>query len=63
MATSGQSNIYQHFCFYSFKFVDLFEKLVPLAVHNALDAFESRKVEIISREVGKLREHTQLMNR
>ncbi|XP_022084899.1 programmed cell death 6-interacting protein-like isoform X2 [Acanthaster planci] len=44
------------------KFTDLFEKLVPLAVHNALDAYEARKVEIVSREVGKLREQTQLLN-
>ncbi|XP_071789061.1 programmed cell death 6-interacting protein-like isoform X4 [Asterias amurensis] len=44
------------------KFSDLFEKLVPLAVHNALDAFESRKNDIISGEISKLRESTQLMD-
>ena len=44
-------------------FVDLFEKLVPLSVHNATVAYDNRKAEIINREVGKLREATQLMNR
>lgn len=43
--------------------VDLFSKLVPMAVHNALQAYESRKGEIINFEVGRLREGTQLMNR
>ncbi|XP_073236659.1 programmed cell death 6-interacting protein-like [Porites lutea] len=42
--------------------VDLFSKLVPMAVHNALQAYESRKGEIINFEVGRLREGTQLMN-
>lgn len=46
----------------SSKFTDLFTKLVPMAVHNALQAYESRKGEIISFEVGRLREGTQLMN-
>jgi len=47
----------------SSNFVDLFSKLVPMAVHNALQAYESRKGEIINFEVGRLREGTQLMNR
>jgi len=47
----------------SSSFVDLFSKLVPMAVHNALQAYESRKAEIINFEVGRLREGTQLMNR
>lgn len=47
----------------SSSFVDLFSKLVPMAVHNALQAYESRKGEIINFEVGRLREGTQLMNR
>ncbi|KAJ7384190.1 Rhophilin, Rho GTPase binding protein [Desmophyllum pertusum] len=46
----------------STRFVDLFTKLVPMAVHNALQAYESRKGEIINFEVGRLREGTQLMN-
>ena len=47
----------------SSSFADLFTKLVPMAVHNALQAYESRKGEIINFEVGRLREGTQLMNR
>ncbi|KAJ8035530.1 Programmed cell death 6-interacting protein [Holothuria leucospilota] len=43
-------------------FSDLFEKLVPLAVHNAMVTYENRKVGIVNREVSKLRESTQLMN-
>ncbi|RMX52510.1 hypothetical protein pdam_00015525 [Pocillopora damicornis] len=46
----------------SSKFTDLFSKLVPMAVHNALQAYESRKGEIVNFEVGRLREGTQLMN-
>lgn len=46
----------------SSSFADLFSKLVPMAVHNALQAYESRKGEIINFEVGRLREGTQLMN-
>lgn len=46
----------------SSSFVDLFSKLVPIAVHNALQAYESRKGEIINFEIGRLREGTQLMN-
>ncbi|XP_071493136.1 programmed cell death 6-interacting protein-like [Diadema antillarum] len=42
--------------------VDLFERLVPLSVHNAAVAYDNRKAEIVNREVGKLREATQLMN-
>ncbi|XP_064594708.1 programmed cell death 6-interacting protein-like isoform X2 [Liolophura sinensis] len=44
------------------RFTDLFEKLVPLEVHNALMAFENRKAEIINLEVSRLRDATQLMN-
>ncbi|XP_033105729.1 programmed cell death 6-interacting protein-like isoform X3 [Anneissia japonica] len=44
------------------KSVDLFEKLVPLAVHEAMNAFESRKSEIINREISKLRENNQLLD-
>lgn len=44
-------------------FMDMFPKLVPMAVHNALVAYESRKAEIINMEVGRLREGTQLINR
>ena len=47
----------------SSNFTDLFAKLVPMAVHQALQAYDSRKAEIINFEVGRLREGTQLMNR
>ncbi|XP_041459788.1 programmed cell death 6-interacting protein-like isoform X1 [Lytechinus variegatus] len=41
---------------------DLFTSLVPLSVHNATIAYENRKAEVVNREIGKLREATQLMN-
>ncbi len=42
--------------------VDLFESLVPVAVHQALAAFDVRKAEIVNGEVNRMREQTQLMN-
>ena len=42
---------------------DVFEKVVPLAVHQALTSFEGRKGEVVNMQVGRLREATQLMNR
>ena len=45
-----------------FSGVDLFEKLVPLNVHQALTAFENRKTELVNMEIGKMRESTQLLN-
>ncbi|XP_041371730.1 programmed cell death 6-interacting protein-like isoform X2 [Gigantopelta aegis] len=47
---------------FSSNFTDLFEKLVPLAVHDALTSFENRKSQIVNMEIGRLREATQLMN-
>ncbi|XP_078334645.1 programmed cell death 6-interacting protein-like isoform X3 [Crassostrea virginica] len=44
------------------KFTDLFDKLVPLPVYEALTAFENRKSQIANAEIGRLREQTQLMN-
>ena len=44
------------------KIVDLFEKVVPLAVHGAMMSFENRKVEMVNMEIGRLREATQLIN-
>lgn len=41
---------------------DMFEKLVPLAVHEALQAFEAHKAEVVNREIGRMREATTLMN-
>lgn len=46
----------------STRFKDLFESLVPVSVQNALSTFESRKNELISIDVGRMREYTQLMN-
>ncbi|XP_012936236.1 programmed cell death 6-interacting protein [Aplysia californica] len=46
----------------STKFVDLFEKIVPLPVHEALTTFENRKSQLVNMEVGRLREATQLIN-
>ncbi|XP_059160822.1 programmed cell death 6-interacting protein-like isoform X2 [Physella acuta] len=46
----------------SAKFTDLFEKIVPLPVHEALTAFENRKSQIVSMEAGRLRNATELMN-
>ena len=40
-------------------FKDIFEKLVPTAVHQALQAFESRQAEITNIEVGRSRAATQ----
>ncbi|ELT89341.1 hypothetical protein CAPTEDRAFT_127570 [Capitella teleta] len=46
----------------SSNFKDLFEKLVPLAVHQALAAFENSRAEMANVEIARLRESTQLMN-
>ena len=42
---------------------DLFEKVVPLAIQQALTMFENRRAEVVNREISRLREATQLMNR
>ena len=41
---------------------ELFESLVPVAVHQALAAYELRKSEIVNKEVDKLKEATNLAN-
>ncbi|XP_049798045.1 programmed cell death 6-interacting protein isoform X2 [Schistocerca nitens] len=43
-------------------FKDLFAELVPIAVHQALAAYDVRKAEIVNSEVTKLRESTQFLN-
>lgn len=42
--------------------VDLFVKLVPLAVHGAMSAYETRKGQLVGTEVGRSREATQTLN-
>ncbi|XP_054279937.1 programmed cell death 6-interacting protein isoform X2 [Macrosteles quadrilineatus] len=46
----------------SSNFKDLFEQLVPMAVHQALTAYENHKSELVNSEVAKLRDATQLLN-
>jgi hypothetical protein len=42
--------------------VDLFQKVIPMVVRNAVVSFEYRKSEIVFREIGRLREATQALN-
>lgn len=41
---------------------DLFEKLVPLAVHQALQATDARRADQVGAEINALREDTQMLN-
>lgn len=41
---------------------DLFAQLVPLAVHQAMQASGARRTELVNAEIDKLREATQLLN-
>ena len=41
---------------------ELFSKLVPLAVHAAMSAFEAKKGQLVNMEVGRIREATQTLN-
>ncbi|KAL4229283.1 Rhophilin [Mactra antiquata] len=47
---------------FSTSFVDLFEKIVPIPVYDAMNVFEGRKSQITNMEIGRLREQTTLMN-
>lgn len=49
-------------CVHNLSSSDLFEKIVPLPVHEAMTAFDSRKSQIVNMEIGRLREQTTLMN-
>lgn len=42
---------------------DLFYDLTPVAIHQALAAYDVRKTELMNVEISKLRESTQLLNR
>lgn len=48
---------------FSSNFKDLFEKLCPVAIHQALAAFDVRKADIVNSEINKLREATNALNR
>jgi programmed cell death 6-interacting protein len=41
----------------------MFEELVPVAVHQAMAAFDVRKTEIVNSKIMRLQESTQLINR
>lgn len=43
------------------KLNDLFSRLVPMAVHQALSAFDTRRAEIVSVERARLREATDML--
>jgi len=43
-------------------FRDLFGTLVPMAVHNGLQTFKAKRMEVLNMEIGKLRQATELMN-
>lgn len=43
-------------------FKDLFEDLMPVAVHHALSSYEIRRNELVNTEISKLREMTQVLN-
>ncbi|KAL7976814.1 hypothetical protein Chor_008763 [Crotalus horridus] len=44
------------------KFTDLFEKMVPMAVQQALAFYNQRKAELVNRSIGQMREATNLAN-
>ena len=41
---------------------DLFASLVPVAVHQAIAAYDVRRTELVNKEVDKLKEATNLAN-
>lgn len=46
----------------SSSFTDLFPSLVPVAINQAIATYENKKAELVNKEVGRLREATQLLN-
>lgn len=45
-----------------FCFIDLFEKMVPMAVQQALAVYNQRKADLVNRSIGQMREATNLAN-
>ena len=43
-------------------FKDLFAGMVPITVHNGLQAFKAKRMECLNIEIGKLRQATDLLN-
>lgn len=46
----------------SANFQDLFQKLVPMQVHQSLAAYDAAKAGLMNMEIGKMREATQFLN-
>ena len=46
----------------SSNFQDIFSRLVPMAVHQAMATYDSKKADLVNREVGRLRDATQALN-
>ncbi|XP_078254399.1 programmed cell death 6-interacting protein isoform X2 [Rhinoraja longicauda] len=44
------------------KFTDLFAKMVPLAVQQALSIYNQRRADLVNRMIGQMRESTNLAN-
>uniref|UniRef100_A0A2H6N782 Programmed cell death 6-interacting protein n=2 Tax=Micrurus carvalhoi TaxID=3147026 RepID=A0A2H6N782_9SAUR len=44
------------------KFTDLFEKMVPIAIQQALAVYNQRKADLVNRSIGQMREATNLAN-
>lgn len=56
-------SVLQLLLYKTFNFADVFEALVPVAVHQAMAAYSVRKTELVNTEIMRLREATQLLNR
>ena len=50
------------FILIQFFILDLFSTMVPVAVHNGLQTFKSKKMDTFNLEIGKLRQATELLN-
>lgn len=47
---------------FSSGFKDLFEELLPVSVHHSLSNYEMQRNEVVTSEISKLREMTQVLN-